>query len=255
MPKPMDSAADAFVAWVQTQEVKLDGLVSFDAAVKHPLTADLAATMSEIQPSLPIEALALLVTSAAQLQAKSPVLDRHYRSTGVDFVAVWALASPVRVASTDPNEQRFYRWARAESWENLYEAGVIGVRVLMTYRRPFDLRTLFNWVAFRASEPASFSQAAEDSFSVWQTPVDWVPEVDASRHDSGHCRAIVEELLAEGWKRESLAERLGVTPQYLGLITRQQRSASYGLQVALELLRGPTEETVLKAKPASRSAA
>lgn len=241
-PLMSDPAADSFVTWAQQAR---PGLTTLQQALCHPQREALQAVLGEHGANAPEEAIVTLLACVGQLQEKSPVLERHYRQTGVDFVAVWALASPLRETSKDPNEQRFLTWATAQTWEAFFEASVIGVRVLMTYRRPFDLRSLYRWVMCRAENPQQFDTLARDSFATWQAPADWLPDVDASRHDHAHCRAIIDELLHQGWERQALSERLGITPQYLGLITREKRSASYGLQVCLELLRGPVEAPTL----------
>lgn len=240
----MNSAS--FINWAKNQpDAGLEGLESLDAALSHPQVEALSTKLAEEGAPLPMEAVATLVASLAQLQQKSPVLEKHYRSSGVDFVAVWALASPLRRASEDPNEARFRRWAGAEDWETFFGATIIGVRVLITYRRPFDLVTLFRWVALRSTTPRDFPSAASDAFTTWQAPADWVPEINAARHDPEHCRALIREMLDAGWKRADLGDRLGVTPQYLGLITKGKRSSSYGLQVSLELLCGPADSPTL----------
>lgn len=249
MPKILThNSSDALVSWAQQSPVSLSETSSLEKALRTPLSNQLQQALADAGQQICQNGTATLIACIAQLQAKSPDVERHFLKTGVDFVAAWALASPMRETELDPNAKRFMEWAEAKSWERFFNATVIGVRVLMTYRRPFDLRSLNDWVMTKASAGASFEQMAKESFSTWQAPADWIPEVDASRHDAAHCRAIIAELLNGEWGKKDLSKRIGISQQYLGLLERGQRSASYGLQLTLELLRGPVKPPVLTPK-------
>lgn len=242
---PNHTGSEALVNWSMNNNLSLKGLDSLEMGLQHPMLGSLHEALSKADPNAALEDSAVLLACIAQLKAKSPVLERHYQKTGVDFVATWALASPMRNGSLDPNEKRFINWAEATTVSSFFLATVIGVRVLMTYRRPFDLRTLFLWLLARRNDSEEFGNSAKDCFSTWRAPADWMPTVDASRHDPAHCLALINELVGNGWGREELASRIGVTSQYLGLVMRERRSPSYGVQLALELLAGPAHAVML----------
>lgn len=244
--------SEALVEWAKHNQVSSKGLSSLQEALTHPQLESLHGAMIEADADSHRDDTATFLAALAQLQEKAPELELHYKATGVDFVAAWSLASPMRKNSQDPNEVRFYHWADAGTAEQFFAATVIGVRVGITYRRKFDVRSLHRWVVGRREHGSQFSTMAGDTFSVWRSPAEWMPPVDASRYDAKHCVALINELLEGERSRQSLAERIGISKQYLGWLINEKRNPSYGIQYCLEGLVGPVEPPVLK-PPASKS--
>lgn len=247
---PLDvepNGAEIFIEWAQSAKLSPEKLPTLAGACDDPSVHQLKDLLVDAWPNCPIDALACLAVMTAQLKAKSPHCEAHYLPTGIDAVAAWALASPMRGEGVDPNHARFNNWVDASDWESFFMASSVGVRVLITYQRRFDLRTLYHWVRFRAINSLDcFRETARSTFETWQAPGDWMPPTDASRCDQERIRLLIDHLLNNGYKKDVLSERLGVSTQYLGMLLRGVRDGSYGLQVQLELIRGPEFEERLR---------
>lgn len=226
-----------FMGWVQSRPLSMPGCKTLDQCIVSKHARDLRDRLGDKWHG-PVEALACMVAMVAMLNTRESRAEREPGTIeSLDLVSAWGLSSRIKRESVDINESRLLKWARASDWDEFFEHCVTGVRVLKTYRQPFDVISIYRWIRFRADHPDDFAIAAAERFYMWQGMNQDGVVVDAVQH---HAPERAPELIAQAIEmlgsQTEVARRCGVSRVYLQLLAKGEKSMSYTLQVALETI-------------------
>lgn len=223
-----------FQQWAASRPLNLKSCKTLDACVISPHTQELHSALRECWDA-PVEALAVMVGMRSMIRGDWIKEGNDERP---DLVAAWGLASCKKENGVDINESRFEKWAQASDWDAFFEHSQTAMRILGTYKKPFDVRSIYRWVRFRVENPNDFILAAANQFYYWQYMKDKVrvSQNAVTDHTPDAAPGLVQRALDAGYSQSELARRSGVSREYIRLLAAGKREMSFAMQVLLEHL-------------------